>query len=60
MTMQMRMAGLLAATVLAMASGCTKQERGGGTGEHPKPSPITADTPPQVSAVLSAVTLADD
>ncbi len=58
--MQMRMAGLLAATVLAMASGCTKQERGGGTGEHPKPSPITADTPPQVSAVLSAVTLADD
>ncbi len=58
--MQMRMAGLVAAAVLAMATSCTKQERGGGTGEHPRPSPITADTPPQVSAVLSAVTLADD
>ncbi|MCC6994261.1 MAG: hypothetical protein IT370_06490 [Deltaproteobacteria bacterium] len=60
MQMRMRMAGLWAATVLAMATSCTKQERGGGTGEHPRPSPITGDTPPQVTAVLSAVTLADD
>ena len=58
--MQMRMAGLVAATVLAMATSCTKQERGGATGQHPRPSPLTADTPPQVTAVLSAVTLADD
>ena len=32
--MQMRMAGLVAATVLAMATSCTKQERGGATGQQ--------------------------
>jgi len=42
--------------VAALAFGCTRQERGVGGGTHPSPSPDAL----QVSAILAAVTLADD